>query len=378
MNNIKIRMIDKYILLVWFYFMLFLGCREHSPQDQSLHTKNEIQEDNQIDSCMIKLGHFLFFENNLSLNGSKSCASCHHPNFAFTDSYRRSFGMLTERTLRNSPGLINIAENKYFSYSDTAITSLESQILHPLFSTTPVEIGAIRTDLTIPKKILSDTTYQRFISECTLKWDENNFWDMVINSISSYVKTLNSYHSKYDQFLAQKNDSLLSNDELEGMRIFYSDKTNCGKCHSGINFTINSDASSSWQDVFRNNGLYPPLAVTQKAQLDEGMTLHTRNDKDRMRFKIPSLRNLLFTAPYYHDGSAESLLEVIDNYAAGGNREYVNNHYKSIEKDPLINGFELSEEDKRKLISFLYTLTDSSILENKKFQSPHAENNQKY
>ena len=201
---------------------------------------------------------------------------------------------------------------------------------------------------------------------------------MVINSISSYVKTLNSYHSKYDQFLAQKNDSLLSNDELEGMRIFYSDKTNCGKCHSGINFTINSDASSSWQDVFRNNGLYPTLAVTQKAQLDEGMTLHTRNDKDRMRFKIPSLRNLLFTAPYYHDGSAESLLEVIDNYAAGGNREYVNNHYKSIEKDPLINGFELSEEDKRKLISFLYTLTDSSILENKKFQSPHAENNQKY
>ena len=117
-------------------------------------------------------------------------------------------------------------------------------------------------------------------------------------------------------------------------------------------------------------------------EYDQGLYEHTKNKNDIGKFRVPTLRNLAFTAPYFHDGSAASLQEVIDHYASGG-RKIVDGVYKgngntNPNKHPLINGFNISSKEKIDLIEFLLSLSDSNFIKNPIYQNPFGADETKY
>jgi cytochrome c peroxidase len=121
------------------------------------------------------------------------------------------------------------------------------------------------------------------------------------------------------------------------------------------------------------NGTYPVY--------DQGLYQLTKNEKDMGKFRVPTLRNLLFTAPYFHDGSAASLSDVIDIYAAGGRiiAHGINNGdgIKNPHKHSTINGFDISAADKINLVNFILSLSDSSFINNPQYQNPFTEDETK-
>jgi cytochrome c peroxidase len=136
----------------------------------------------------------------------------------------------------------------------------------------------------------------------------------------------------------------MNSEELKGLELFNSDRTNCSTCHSGFNFT---------NYKFENNGLY-------ESYEDPGRYRLTLNEADRALFKIPSLRNVEKTAPYMIDGSVSTLEEVIEHYNSGGK----NHPHKS----PLVRPLNLTSSEKASLVAFLKTLTDDEFLQNPNFK----------
>ena len=155
---------------------------------------------------------------------------------------------------------------------------------------------------------------------------------VITRALGVYERTLISKNSKFDQ--AIKGETTLTKDEKKGMNLFFSSKTNCSSCHGGFNFT---------KYKITNNGLYENYK-------DEGRMRATKDSSDLAKFKTPSLRNIELTAPYMHDGSLKTLEEVVEHYNSGGK-----NH---VNKDTLIKPLNLTEEEKKALVSFLKTLTE--------------------
>ena len=154
----------------------------------------------------------------------------------------------------------------------------------------------------------------------------------VTRAISAYQRTLLSTNSKYDQYLLNKYK--LNDQEQLGMELFISDSLNCSSCHSGVLFTDQN---------FYSNGIYENYE-------DPGLFRFSKNENDRGKFKVPSLRNTSLTYPYMHDGSMLKLRDVIEHYMSGGKA-----HNNKSEK---INSFQLNEDEIDALISFLETLND--------------------
>ena len=159
------------------------------------------------------------------------------------------------------------------------------------------------------------------------------------------------------------------------MALFYSDSLACRNCHSGFNFDtpLLKDSTGKTQYYF-NTGLYNINNSNQYPDYDRGLFEITGNKKDEGVYRVPTLRNLAFTAPYYHDGSALTLEEVILNYESGG-RNVTTGLYKgegntNIYKNTLIHGFSLTSQQRKDLINFLLALTDSSVLKNKNYANP--------
>ena len=125
----------------------------------SCASKNSIEEQQQI------LGHYLFFDTRLSVNNSKSCASCHNPNFAFTDGYRTSITSLGENVLHNSPSLINVVELKRFDWANPQTISLMQQIKRPLYNDNPIELGLDKHFKSLQQQFYKDSLYKNLFKK---------------------------------------------------------------------------------------------------------------------------------------------------------------------------------------------------------------------
>ncbi len=294
--------------------------------------------DNFFSKEKAELGRYLFYDKRLSVNNTKSCASCHAPQFSFTDSYRRSVGVFGDFTKHNSPLLINIIFNNYFTYTDTSLHSPERQIKNPMFGTVPVEMGWEGNEDEILGRIKQETQYIQLFSKAFAADREKFTVKNVQYAITSFVKTLISLHSPYDQYM--KGDSTaLSVAAKRGKVLFESKELKCSLCHGGINFN---------RPVFQQS---PYFAAGFSG--DAG--------KDSLRYKVPTLRNLAFTSPYFNDGSVEMLEEVINLFAAGG---------KAPNRHPYVSGFSLNLEQRKDLVLFLLSLSDSSFIKKTQFQDP--------
>lgn len=321
------------------------------------------------DSILIQLGRYLFYDRRLSVNETKACATCHAQEFSFTDGYKKSVGALGDNHQRNARPLINLVYNKYFTAADSSIKTLLQQMQKPMFNQHPVEMGIANNEEIIVNRIRKDVLYQKLFAQVFGNGADSISINNIQKAIEAFEKTIFSFDSKYDKFIAG-DSTILNTNEKKGLQLFFSHELKCNSCHSGKTF---AEPNFEIDAGFYNNiGLYN---VNNSYPIeDEGLYSFTKNKKDKGKFRTPTLRNLAFTAPYFHDGSALTLQEVVDVYEHGGrNITYglvKGDGRKNVNKSKLITGFQLTLTDKNNLISFLLSLSDSTTGTNKNYSNP--------
>jgi cytochrome c peroxidase len=292
--------------------------------------------DNPITKEKIELGRWLFYEEALSNDSSVSCASCHTQNLSFTDGRKVSVGAHGASGQRNSPALQNLAYYPEY-FMDGGIPTLEMQVEAPIFATEEMGFNYFEAS----KRLNADDHYRSLFKAAFGK--EADAYG-ITRSIAAFERTLISGNSKYDQFKAGAID--LSDEELNGMNLFFSEKAGCSDCHSGFLFTDFSKV---------NIGLY-------ETYMDTGYARITQKSEDAGKFRVPSLRNVALTAPYFHDGSVGTLKEVIGHFVSGGKVNSI--------KDERVRPLNLSYEEQDHLLAFLRTLTDEQFTNNPRFSDP--------
>lgn len=277
-----------------------------------------------------ELGRKLFFDPVLSIDSTMSCATCHKPSLAFSDSVAFSPGVEQRAGTRNAPSLSNVAFHPYF-LKEGGVPTLEMQVLVPIqehneFAHNIVDI-AHQLERRIDITELSRTAYGRGPDAFT-----------ITRSIALFERTLISDKSTFDEYV-QGDHRAMSSTQKRGMELFFSDRAGCTSCHNGPNFT---------NYAFENN-------AQDTTDGDIGRMRVTKDRADRALFKVPSLRNVELTAPYMHDGRYRTLTEVIDHYNAGGQP----NGYQ---KERKIKPLGLSERERSDLSEFLNALTDTAFV----------------
>jgi cytochrome c peroxidase len=251
-----------------------------------------------------------------------------------------------------------------------------------MFNQHPVELGVKGNENEILKRIKTDKYYplqfkKSFPSELNPVSIKN-----VQYAITTFIKTILSFNSPYDNYFFRKDNASLSKQAINGMKLFFSPKLNCSSCHNGINFSTPLLKTANDETVFYfNTGLYNLDGKGSYPAYDRGLIVLTKNPADMGKYKVPTLRNLEFTAPYFHDGSAATLDEVIAVYENGG-RNILTGQIKGDGrnnpfKHPLVKGFNLNSQERKELITFLLSLSDSSVLKNPAYANPFSDDETK-
>ena len=291
-----------------------------------------VPADNPMTAEKVDLGRALFFDTQLSGNGTQACGSCHEPEHAFSDGRERAIGSTGAIGRRNSMALVNVAYNASQTWANPAVTELEQQALVPMFGTSPVELGLTEELLVARMRAHYADDFARAFPDDADPISVSN----TARAIASYERTLITASSRFDE-------KTMTAQEQRGLALFESPRLGCTNCHGGFDFTV---ATGDRIQMF-NTGLYDPYPAT-----DRGLADVTDLAADAGRFKPPTLRNIARTAPYMHDGSIATLSEVIDAYAAGGRAP------TSPNRSPLVSGFSITPDEKADLLAFLGALTD--------------------
>lgn len=286
----------------------------------------------------IELGRALFFDPILSKDSTISCASCHSPfnAFAHTD-HDLSHGIHDSIGTRNAPALFNLAWQNSFMW-DGAINHLDVQSLAPISH--PAEMGESIENVVqkLQHKAIYPSLFQAAFGDSIVTGE------FVLKALAQFQLTLVSSNAKYD--LVKIGEAVFTEQEQKGYEIF---KKNCNSCHTEPLFSTYK---------FAHNGL--PIDTTLN---DFGKGAITKQAKDSLLFKIPSLRNLSYSYPYMHDGRFRKLRQVIQHYTSGVElRDMASNSFQ--------NTISLSSNEKTDLIAFLLTLDDKSFVFELKHQYP--------
>ncbi len=335
--------------------------------------KPQVPVDNPMTTAKVALGRAIFYDVNLSFNRQQSCATCHQQQYAFGENIARSTGSTGQHHRRNAPALVNIAYNKTLTWAHDGLTTIERQLLLPMFGESPVELGITGHE----QAVLARFTSEKYQELFALAFPEQELsFDLIAKALASFVRSLISLNSPFDQYAYSGDDNALSESALRGMNLFFSEKLECHHCHGGFNFTQSTSHEKQLIDrrPFHNTGLYFIEQDSGYPLKDTGLAEISTLVRDNGRFRAPTLRNIEKSAPYMHDGSIATLGEVLDFYAAGGRNieqgEYQGDGRKNPLKSPFVKGFEMSEQDKIDLLAFLASLTDQEFLTNKSFAQP--------
>ncbi|MDO8995152.1 MAG: cytochrome c peroxidase [Sediminibacterium sp.] len=277
-----------------------------------IHPKSTAKQS--VDKARANLGRHLFYDTQLSYNLTKSCVSCHDPKMAFTDGYRTSSGADGFNVKHNAISLLNVKYRTQYTWANTAINSLQKQIQFPFFNEHPTELGWKGQEQFILNRFAANTNYQYLFR---LAFPDQKMPFTIGNiqqAIIAFEEQLVSFNAPYDLY-NKGNLKVLNEQAVAGMKLFNSNKLGCAKCHS-------------WEQPFEK----------YESQFSAGI-------------RIPSLRNVMLTAPYMHDGSLENIFDVLSYY----DRK---------------NSLNLSAKEQQSLIAFFTALTDTSYLSNKEFLNP--------
>lgn len=314
-----------------------------------------IPADNPMTEEGVRLGRFLFYEERLSGNNAMSCASCHAPQFAFTDHGTRfSVGIDGIAGTRNSMAMQNLGWEQRFFWDGRAM-SLEEQILEPVEN--PIEMH--ETWPNAIAKLQSDPGYVALFQDA-FGASADKF--KAAKAMAQFLRTMISGNSRFDQF--QRGEIQPTPEEALGIQLTQQEGgfppevpggqggADCFHCHphGGARFT---------DGIMRNNGLDAEFT-------DLGLGGVTGLPEDMGVFKVPTLRNVALTAPYMHDGRFNTLEEVIEHYNSGGHPSPT----ISVFMKYTTGGLQLTPEKKAQLLAFLNMLTDMEFVNNPAFQDP--------
>ena len=281
----------------------------------------------------VELGKKLFNEKRLSADNTISCSSCHMQENAFSDHNKIGVGLEGRLGIRNVPPVQNLAFMQFYNWDGNKLV-LESQPLVPIITYEEMDSSILE----VIGKLENDEDYIDLFYKAF--GDEEITADRIYNSIAQFEYTLISANSKYDKVKREEGE-VFTDVEAQGYQVF-QDK--CASCHSTELFTDQS---------FRNIG-FPVNPSTDEA----GRARVSGLTEDINRFRVPSLRNVAYTAPYGSFGQFTTLKEVLD---------YLDNGVLYADNlDPILkeneNRIPLTEEEKESLISFMNTLSDNDFI----------------
>ena len=314
--------------------------------------KMDIPSDNPLTVEGVELGKKLFYDPILSADSTMACASCHHAALSFTDNQALSKGIEGKRGKRSAMSLLNIGFNQSGFFWDGRSATLEEQALIPVED--PIELHNNWDELV--EKIKKHKSYPvLFRKAFGIEKVEQINKELVVKAIAQFERTLvSSGNSKFDRF--KRGEIELTPDEMAGFDMFFDisfdmKDAECAHCHNAPLMTTNE---------YFNNGITG--AENLEDFEDKGLGAISGEPLDNGKFRAPTLRNIELTAPYMHDGRFETLEEVIEHYNSGGK------YSQSV--SPLIRPLKLTEKEKRQILAFLKTLTDSTFVNNPAFRAP--------
>lgn len=294
---------------------------------------------NAITRAKFELGRQLFYEPRLSRDNTVSCGTCHIQSAGFTHhGHDVSHGIDDRLGSRNAPPIMNLAWGRSFFW-DGGVFDLDLQPIVPI--TNPVEMDETMNN--VLKKLSSHPQYPGIFKEAFGTEEINT--ERVLKALSQFMVMLVSANARYDSVMRGQGP-VFTAQEANGYGLF---KTNCGSCHQEPLFTDES---------FRDNG------IGAGPNNDQGRHLVTLADADKQTFKVPSLRNISYTAPYMHDGRFTTIEAVLEHYAKQVKR--------TPNLDPLLQqhgtpGIPLTAEEQADIIAFLKTLNDHQFITNPLF-----------
>ncbi|WP_343695214.1 cytochrome c peroxidase [Flavobacterium sp.] len=294
----------------------------------------------------IALGKKLFNDPILSGNNTRSCASCHYEEKAFTDGLERAVSLDGKSMIqRNTPTLTNIAFQRVF-FMDSRVSYLEDQAVAVIKNENEMHGSLEKSALAIQHK----AEYVKDFKEAFPKGEINEF--AIKNALASYIRSLSNYDSKFDNYM--QNKSTFTTDEKAGFNLF-AGKAKCATCHfiPLTNGTVPPNFAKSESEI---------LGVPDKRKKldgDLGKYVITQAAIHKNSFKTPTIRNIELTAPYMHNGVYKTLEEVIDFYDQGGGLGLgFDLQNQTLPEDKL----NLSDKEKKQLIAFMKTLTDKKYV----------------
>jgi cytochrome c peroxidase len=317
-----------------------------------------IPPDNPQTPAKIALGQALFVEQRLSADNLQHCEGCHNYALGFTDQKRTSVGIDSQSGRRNAPTILNAMFNSSLFWDGRAST-LEEQAKSPILN--PIEMGMKSPDEVVAK-IKAMPAYRDAFERVFGR--EVNF-DDIARALASYERTQFSFDSPFDRYMAGEIGAI-DESAKRGWKIF-SGSGRCVGCHAwsrerplfndgrfhnvGVSASpaLARNATAMRDNRDRDDSTQLDRLATDSGMSDLGRYLVTHKQADIGAFRTPDLRNLLVTQPYFHDGSAATLWDVVAHFNRGG----VPNPYL----DSAIVPLDLSRADEDDLVAFLATLT---------------------
>ncbi len=304
-------------------------------ENSTINTPTNFQEleqyfnpnSNSSDQAIRDLGEELFNSNELSFNRALNCADCHSPASSFTDNQVVSEGAFGT-TQRNTPTLTNLLFNERF-FLDGRAGNLEEQVIESIISDEEMGFSNDISELIFRLRNIPSINNE-FVS---IFGRDVNHTDLAI-VLARYIRGIFTSPTTVD-------NEVLIDSIRRGSEIF-NNHGNCIACHNGPNFTDNS---------FHNIG----ISLDNSELLENGRARVTKRASDIGSFKTPTLRNIDLTAPYFHDGSASTLEEVIEHYNRGGNN--------TVNQSTHIRPLDLNSTQQQDLVNFLESLTSATIEE---------------
>ena len=328
-------------------------------------TRAAIPADNPQTPEKISLGRKLFFDRRLSADGTVSCSTCHDPAFAYTDTKSTSIGIKGRVGQRNAATVLNALYNKT-QFWDGRVNTLEEQSALPIVNS--VEMGHASLETAVAQ-IASVQEYQQAFQRVFGR--PPNAPDL-LRAIASYERTQLSFDSPFDHFIAGDKNAI-DDSPKRGWELFNT-QARCNKCHALTD--TQRDVTVFTDNDFHNIGIgiirHNVVALARQAEqlIESGDTsaidraaiqtdmsalgrfLITKQEKDIASFKTPDIRNVLMTGPYFHDGSQETLWDVVDHYNKG---DGLQNPYLDEDIQPLA----LTESEIDDLVAFMASLTSA-------------------
>jgi cytochrome c peroxidase len=283
-----------------------------------------VPADNPMSDAKVELGRRLFYDGDLSIDGTLSCATCHEQRHGFAEAEATHGGVKGALGRRNVMTLANVGYLSPLTWADPAQTTLEAQFLVPMMGDHPVEMGMAGQEAELTRRLSADTCYRTMFAGAFPETKGAITLVSTAKALAAFERTLNSFNAPYDR-------SALSDQARAGQALFQA--KGCAGCHAGPSFT---------------DGRFHAIRASRTA--DHGLIEKTGRAGDQDQFRTPGLRNVELSAPYLHDGSAHTLAAAIFAHDSAT--------------------VSVSQDDAWALEAFLNGLTDPGFITDKRLALP--------